>query len=145
MIQHIGKNEQDTSEDNRENLIIEDNCLNKPKDHHCQTGRQSGSRSLSKLYEKDTETSEERNESLDTNVLCSKSVGRKYITLRNIPLGADPKILRRAFSKTFSVVSMGVVNVSNMGTILLHLQPRKGCNVELLYQIMKANEDVLNK
>lgn len=144
MTQHIGKSEQDT-EDNRENLIIEDKCLNKPKDHHCQTGKQSDARSISELYEKDTEKSEERNKSLDTKVACSKSVGRKYITLRNIPLDADPKILKRAFSKTFSVVSMGVVKVSNMGTILLHLQPRNGYNVELLYQIMKANEDILNK
>lgn len=144
MTQHIGKNEQYTSENNRENLIIEDKCLNKPKDHHCQTGRQSDARSLSKLCEKDPEKSEERNKSVDTKVVCSKSVGRKYITLRNIPLGADPKKLRTAFSKSFSVVSMGVVKVRNMGSILLHLQPRKGCNVELLYQIMKANEDLLN-
>ncbi|CUM49570.1 unnamed protein product [Debaryomyces tyrocola] len=144
MIQHIKKIEQDTSENDRENLIIEDKSLSNPKDYHCQTQGQPDAGNISKLYEKDPPKKEEREKSLNTEVVCSKSGGRKYITIRNIPLGADPKKLRTAFSKSFPVVSMGVVKVNNMGSILLHLQPRKDDNVELLYRVMKANEDLLN-
>lgn len=143
MNQHIKQTEQDISENNRENLIVKGKSLDNTKDYHFQTEGQLDTRILS-IYGKDATKSEGLGNHLNTGVACSKSVGRKYITIRNIPLGADPKKLRTAFSKSFPVVSMGVVKVSNMGSILLHLQPRKEANVELLYRVMKANEDLLN-
>lgn len=143
MIQRIKKTELDTSENNRENLIIEDKSLNKPKDNQSKTEGQSNAEILSRLYEGDSEKLE-RFLLLETNLLCSKSAGRKYITVRNIPLGADPKRLRERFNRLFPIVSMGVVKVSNMGSILLYLQPRKEVNIEVVYRLIKANEDLLN-
>lgn len=143
MVQHNKKTEQVT-QNNRENLIIEDKSLNKPRDYHSQTEGQPDTGSLSILYEKDPKKSEERQKPLNTKVECSKSVGRKYITIRDIPLCVDPKKLKKIFSRRFPLVSMGVLKVSNMDSFLLHLQYRKEDNVELIYHVIKGNEDVLN-
>lgn len=88
--------------------------------------------------------SEEREKPLGDEIIEQKYHGRRFITIRNLPLSADTNKFRKEISKVCPPVSMGVVRINNMGYKLLHIQYRNKDNIESLYQCLKQNKYVLH-
>lgn len=132
--------------DGNETDILENKHLHNDSDYQAEEVEDSylKLREAPNLCERVLPVSEEPEKSLGNHNVEQKSLGRRYITIRNLPLAANTTKFRKEISKVCAPVSMGVVRINNMDYTLLHLQYKKKDDIDHIYRCMKQNEYILH-
>lgn len=143
----FGQNKTENNDDNEAvEKAVEKEVLNQRNDNPCKREEQSCQSGTLESYEnKDSEKLKSQKVALNTKDknLCSKGIGRKYITMRHLPHGTDGKVFRKTLNIGCSVISMGTVRVNNIGWTLVYLQFSKENDIERIYRAIKVCEKQL--